>query len=79
LEYHLDEKGDASYSPDFEWNKPRPQYLIVLALQTAEVLKKYIEWLGYEEIKDMIETLSEFQERVHLLNNAHEEWLSNKS
>jgi hypothetical protein len=55
-----------------------PHHLDVLTLQTAEVAKKYIKW-GYEEIKDMTETLIELQERVLLINNDHEKWLSNKS
>jgi hypothetical protein len=79
LDDHLERKSDNHFSPNFEWGNPRPQLLNVLALQTAEVLKRYIEWLGYKEINDMIGTLSEFQERVLILDSAHEKWLSHKS
>ncbi len=72
LEYQLEEKDDDHFSPEFNWHNPRPQYLNVLALQTAEVLKQYIEWLGYEEIKDMVKTLNEFQERIRTFDSAHE-------
>jgi len=76
LEYHLEEKSEGHFVPDFEWHNPRPQYLNVVALQTAEVLKKYIDWLEFEEIKDFRKNLIEFQERVRLLDSAHEKWLS---
>ncbi|GJL66895.1 MAG: hypothetical protein NPIRA05_18660 [Nitrospirales bacterium] len=79
LDYHLEEKSDNHFSPKFEWRNPRPQILNVLAIQTAEVLKRYIEWLQYEELNEMIRTLVEFQERVLTLDSAHEKWLSHKS
>jgi hypothetical protein len=79
LEHHLEKNSDNSFSPDFEWHNPRPQYLIVIALQTAEVLKQYINWLDYKEPKSMVEDLNEFQNRVLTLDSFHEEWLSCKS
>lgn len=76
LDHHLEKNSDNSFSPKFEWRSPRPQLLNALSLQTAQVLKRYIEWLGYEEINHMIGTLSEFQERVFTLDSAHDKWLS---
>ena len=79
LEYHLEESGEDHFSPDFEWHNPRPQFLNAVALHSAEVLKQYIEWLGCEVIKSMIETLNEFQGRVRTLDVAHENWLSGRA
>ena len=79
LDYHLEEKSDNHFYPKFEWHNPRPQLLNVLAIQTAKVLKVYIQWLQYEELNEIIRTLIEFQERVFTLDSAHEKWLSHKS
>lgn len=79
LEHHLEKNSDNYFSPYFEWHNPRPQYLIVIALQTAEVLQHYINWLEYEELENMVTDLQEFQERVLTLDQLHEEWLSNKT
>lgn len=76
LEYQLEETDEGMFTPDFEWHNPRPQYLNVVALHSAGILKQYIDWLGYDEINHITENLNEFQNRVLDLDSAHEQWLS---
>jgi hypothetical protein len=45
LEYHLESDEHGLFTPDFEWHRPRPQFLNVVALHAAEVSKQYVTWL----------------------------------
>jgi hypothetical protein len=79
LEYHLKSDEHGHFTPDFEWHRPRPQYLNVVTLQAAEVSKQYVAWLGFQEIEKLTEALSELQERVLTLDSAHEKWLNQQA
>lgn len=75
LEYHLEADKEGTFSPNLEWNQPRPQYLNVVALHAAEATKIYVQWLGFSEIDQVIDSLNELQDRVLALDSAHEKWL----
>lgn len=75
LEYHLISDEDGNFSPNIEWHLPRPQYLNVVALHSAEACKNYISWLGFPEIQDISNSLIDLQERVLKLDSAHEKWM----
>jgi hypothetical protein len=76
LKYHLGSDEHGHFTPDFEWHRPRPQYLNVVALHAAEVSKQYVEWLGFKDIGPLTKSLTELQERVVRLDSAHEQWLT---
>lgn len=76
LEYHLECDNQGQFTPVFEWHRPRPQYLNVVALQSAEVSMQYATWIGFQEIEQLTESLAELQERVLALDSAHEQWLN---
>ena len=79
LDYHLKENGDGQFVADFDWHRPRPQYLNAVALHAGEVLKKYLSWLECEECESLVDTLDEYQSRLTELDTAHENWLVNKA
>lgn len=76
LEYHLISDEDGNFSPNIEWRRPRPQVLNVVALHAAEASKNYAKWLGFPELDQFVDALSELQERVLALDSSHEKWLN---
>lgn len=78
LEYHLKSDEEGNFTPNLEWHRPRPQYLNVVSLHSAEAAKNYAKWIGYPELDKLVDALCELQERVLTLDSAHEDWL-NKS
>ena len=79
MEYHLECDNHGHFTPVFEWHRPRPQYLLVVALQAAEVSMHYIAWLGFQELEELTESLAEVQERILTLDYAHEQWLNQQA
>ncbi len=79
LEYHLKSDEHGHFTPDFEWHRPRPQYLNVVALHAARVSKQYVARLGFQEIEKLTESLAGLQERVLTLDSAHEKWLNKQA
>tara|TARA_R110001592_G_scaffold363321_1_gene683755 strand:+ start:25601 stop:26476 length:876 start_codon:yes stop_codon:yes gene_type:complete len=76
LEYHLISEGDGLFSPNLDWRRPRPQYLNVVSLHSAEVVEGFVRELGFEEIQGLIKNLNDLQERILILDKAHEKWLA---
>ena len=79
LEYHLISDEEGHFSPNLEWHQPRPQYLNVVALHSAEASKNYITWLGFPEIQDIYDSLNDLQERIVKLDSTDEKWLHNNA
>jgi len=77
LDHHLNFTEDGLFTPDLEWNQPRPQLLTAMAVLSAETVKEYIQWTEYPQLNSLIEKLDNFIERVYLFDKLHEEWLQN--
>ncbi len=76
LEYHL--KGtEYGFEPQFEWRRPRPQVLFMLALLTVETVQEYLVFIGGEEVGCIAEKeLVDLSLRVTQSDQAHERFLS---
>jgi hypothetical protein len=76
LEYHLEKQPNSSFKPVFEWHRPRPQYLNAIALYSTEAIIEYLNWISSGTAEEIVEKISDLQERVLKLDMLHEEFLS---
>ena len=76
LEYHLEETENGYFMPVFDWHQPRPQLLNVIALYSTETVIEYLNYIDEGSIKDVEGELINLKERILLLDNLHEKFLS---
>jgi len=75
FQHHLEVKDDR-FIAKIDFKNPRPQYLEVIALLSATVVREFFDFLGlYLEKKPLQNILDEFCDRVKLLSSVHEEFL----
>ena len=76
LEYNLEKQPNGSFTPNFEWNPPRPQLLNAIALLSIGAIIEYLNWVTDGNSKDLEEKILNLQDRILLLDNLHENYLT---
>ncbi|WP_255696589.1 DUF5677 domain-containing protein [Aurantimonas sp. HBX-1] len=72
-----DEKG--GYTPNLEWQYPRPQVLFAFCTLIIETLEVYFEFICGEQWNALFgEPLRDLFNRVALASNTHESYLGRK-
>lgn len=75
---HWDEKE--GFTPNLDWHRPRPQVLFALCALVVETLRDYFVFMGGEQAKMLFdELLSDLNDRVFQVNDAHEAYLNKKN
>ncbi len=80
LEFHLITNHDnCTFKSNLEWHLPRPQILDALSLHATLTIIDYMIWINRPELpKEVIDTLVELQDRILLLGELHEAFLSSQ-
>ena len=75
-QHHLEAKGDR-FVAKISFKEPRPQFLEVIAILSAKIVREFIDFLGlYLERKALKGLFDEFEGRVRRVSKLHEEFLS---
>lgn len=78
--HHLDTEGDGRFTPNIEWNAPRPQLLYSIALLSLETAESFARFMGGQEVVDyLIPHLDDLRDRLITADRAHESYLAGKS
>ena len=77
---HLEWNESDVFTPKIDWARPRPQTLTTLALVLAGTLEEYFLFMGGTEVAEYFGAkMSDLQNRIFTLIDAHEAYLGGKS
>lgn len=78
--HHLEADDNGRFTPDLNWNRPRPQPIFALGQVANQTASDVIAFLGvqlaYDQLKHKLEDL---HERIESADNAHEAYLTGKT
>jgi hypothetical protein len=77
---HLNTEEEGYFSSNMDWGTPRPQILLTICLISLDAIADFIHFMGGDEALNFISNkLNDIQNRLLLLNGAHEAYLSTKT
>ncbi len=78
-QFHLTEEG-GGFTPNLKWNRPRPQFLFALGHLAIDAAADFLEFIGGEDATSQLgEQMRDLDTRIHLVDEAHENYLSAKA
>ncbi len=78
--HHLQTAGDGRFTPQLEWNWPRPPPLYGVALLSLDVVEDFARFMDASDIADYLTPkLDDLRERLMDADQAHESYLTGKS
>jgi hypothetical protein len=79
LQHHLNVSVAGTFTPRFEFSRPRPQVIYSLTHLIAETLIEYVAFLKHPAAQPVRERLSRLVERNMRANDLHENYLVAKA
>ena len=77
---HLEWIEEGKFVPKTEWANPRPQILFALSNLIIQILPGYFRFMGGDAIcAEFLDKLSDLQERIFAVDEAHEQYLAKKN
>ena len=77
--HHLDTNSDGKFTPNFDWDTPRPQPLTAIAFLVPTLLIEYLESFFDNTPRQILTKIEELENRVSLFMELHEQWLKKKT
>jgi hypothetical protein len=78
--HHLDTEGDGRFTPNIDWNPPRPQLLNSIVLLSLETAESFALFMGGQNVADhLTPRLDDLRNRLMTADQAHESYLTGKS
>ncbi len=75
--HHLYTEGDGHFTPNIEWNRPRPQLLYSVALLSLETAEDFALFMGGQEVADyLVPDVCDLCDRLMAADQAHESYLA---
>jgi hypothetical protein len=77
-EYHLTAEQPGSFSPRLKWKSPRPHLALGVGHIVVWTVQLFFEWLSAAATEPLREALSDLDERLSIVDRAHEQYLSGR-
>ena len=77
--HHLQSDNEYRFTPDLDWNRPRPQQIFAVGQLATQTATDVIAFLGGDFAHDQVKfKLGDLHGRIELADNAHEAYLTGK-
>ena len=78
--HHLKTEDHGHFTPNIEWNRPRPQLLFSVAILSLDTAEGFAKFMGGQEVADYLSPeLDNLRHRIRIADHAHESYLAGKS